>query len=201
MKKLTGILLTIMLCFTLSVCVFAVESNDRLDGDIVADIVDGLGKLVDAESEGNDEAIKEAIETLYQDLHEAQQNGNISQIIQKSVEYALDADTDLSDVFNDAVAVETVIKKVSADGSFDVEKIKRDLQSSSALRTLVNLYTGANPVRVQHSGTTSDAAATEYYQPEIVNPGTGDSGIGIAVALSIFSVSSLAVISLTKKKD
>ncbi|MBQ8229031.1 MAG: hypothetical protein IJZ88_08485 [Clostridia bacterium] len=200
MKKLLGIMLAIVLCLALSVCAFAVESTTQVDDDLIADIVDGVGDLVDAESEGDDEALEKAIENLYADLQEAQQTGDLTAIMQLVVEYALSEDADTSAVFTDLAALEEVLEKVLVNSGYDVEAIKKELQNSSALNTLVNLYTGAYTETPENEAETN-APVVDYNQPAVVNPSTGDSSTGIAVALSVFTVSAMAVIALSKKED
>lgn len=197
MKKLFSALVALALCLSLSVCAFAVEATQQIDDELIADIVDGVGDLVDAESEGDDEALKQAIENLYADLQVAQETGDISEIIDLIVEYALSEDADTSAVFTDLGAVEAVIEQFLVDGGFDVEKIKEELQASSALSTLVGLYTGA----YEETPEAGNDAEVEENQPEVANPSTGDSSVGVAVALSALAVSAAAAIILSKKED
>ncbi|MBQ8784388.1 MAG: NPXTG-anchored protein [Clostridia bacterium] len=199
MKKLSGIILALVLCLSLSVCAFAVESTPQVDDELIADIVDGVGDLVDAESEGDDEALEKAIENLYADLQVAQQTGDMSAIIDLVVKYALSEDADTSAVFSDLAAVEAVIEQFLVDGGYDVEAIKKELQSGSALNTLVGLYTGANEPTADAGN--NNNTEVEENQPEVENPSTGDSSTGVAVALSALAVSAAAVIVLSKKED
>ncbi len=195
MKKLFSIIIAFVLSFALSLCAFAQEP---VDDELIADIVEGVGDLVDAESEGDDEALQQAIEHLYADLQEAQQTGDMSEIIDLVVEYALSEDADTSAVFTDLAAVEAVINQVLSSGGYDIEAIKKELQANSALNTLVGLYNGAEEPTTQADN--SDVQEYEN-QPEVVNPSTGDSYTGVAVALSVLVACSAAAITLSKKED
>ena len=94
MKKFAGVLLALVLCLALSVGVFAVETP--VDDKLIADIVNGIGDLVEAESEGDDEKMKKTVEKLYSDLQVAQQSSNISAVIDNAVKNALEEDNDTS---------------------------------------------------------------------------------------------------------
>lgn len=201
MKKLAGVLLSLVLCLTLSVGAFAVEA--QVDDKLIADIVDGVGDLVEAESEGDDEAMKQAIDKLYSDLQLALQSGDMSAILDLIVEYALNEDADTSAVFTDLGALKAVVEKFLTDGGYDADRIMKDLQSSSAMSTLVGLYTGGNEPTTTTTAPTAEGEnpVVNEFQPVVENPGTGDSPAGVAVAFSVLAVSTAAVILLTKKKD
>ena len=201
MKKLAGVLLSLVLCLTLSVGAFAVEA--QVDDKLIADIVDGVGDLVEAESEGDDEAMKQAIDKLYSDLQLALQSGDMSAILDLIVEYALNEDADTSAVFTDLGALKAVVEKFLADGGYDADRIMKDLQSSSAMSTLVGLYIGGNEPTTTTTAPTAEGEnpVVNEFQPEVENPGTGDSPAGVAVAFSVLAVSTAAAILLTKKKD
>ena len=202
MKKFAGVLLALVLCLALSVGVFAVETP--VDDKLIADIVNGIGDLVEAESEGDDEKMKKTVEKLYSDLQVAQQSSNISAVIDNAVKYALEEDNDTSAIFTNRGALNSVIGKFFVDGGYDPVKIMKDLQSSSALSTLVGLYTGGNeptPTTTTAIAEDGEVPVVNEFQPQIENPSTGDSATGIAVAFSVFAVSTAAAIVLTKKKD
>ena len=200
MKKFAGVLLALVLCLALSVGVFAVETP--VDDKLIADIVNGIGDLVEAESEGDDEKMKKNVEKLYSDLQVAQQSSNISAVIDNAVKYALEEDNDTSAIFTNRGALNSVIGKFFIDGGYDPVKIMKDLQSSSALSTLVGLYTGGNePTTTTAIAEDGEVPVVNEFQPQIENPSTGDSATGIAVAFSVLAVSTAAAIVLTKKKD
>lgn len=200
MKKLAGILLAFVLCLTLSVGAFAIET--QVDDSLVADIVDGVGDLVEAESEGDDEAMKKAIDKLYADLQLARQSGDISAVIDLAVKYALDEDNDLSAVFEDRSALNAVIQKFPADGSYSAAGIMKELKASAAMSTLVSLYTGGYKAPATTTAATAEGEATTVneFQPLVENPGTGDSPAGVAAAFSVLAVSAAAIVLLKKKK-
>lgn len=199
MKKVAGVLLAFLLCLSLSVGVFAVEP--QVDTTLVANIVDGIGDLVEAESEGNNEAMKKAVEQLYADLQTAQQSGNVSAVIDLAVKYALDADNDTSVIFTNRGAINSVVGKFLADGGYDSAKIMKDLRSGAALGTLVSLYTGANEPTTTVIAEDDEAPAMNEFQPQIENPSTGDSAVGVTVAFGVLVVSVVTAITIAKKKE
>ncbi len=200
MKKIAGLLLAFVLCLSLSVGAFAVET--QVDNNLVADIVDGIGELVEAESEGNNEAMKKAVEQLYSALQTAQQSGDVSAVIDNAVKYAMDENNDTSVIFTNRGALNSVIGKFLTDGSYAPDKIVKELKSSSALGTLVSIYTGANePTTANAADEDAEAPVVNEFQPEVENPDTSDSFTGVVVAISTLAVSTVAAVALSKKKE
>lgn len=201
MKKVAGVLLALVLCLSLSVGAFAVEP--QVDDSLVADIVDGIGDLVEAESEGDSEAVKKAIDKLYADLQTARQSGDISAVIELAAEYAENENDDTKVIFASRGAVKTVFEKFMVDGSYGSDKIMKDLRSGSAFNTLVSLYTGGYVAPTTTTAVTEEGEepTVNEFQPEVENPSTGDSLTGVAVAFSVLAVSAVAAVVLSKKKE
>lgn len=193
MKKILSVIVAIALCAVFTVCAFAEEAN--VSNDALAGIVDGVGALVDAESEGDDAALESAINDLYKDIQGAQVTGDANALVGLLAKYAEGADVDATAVFSDLGALQDVLEKFLSDSGFNMETVKGDLQQSSALNTLVGLYTGA----YTETPATPEAPEEEDVEPEIENPSTGDSATGVVVALATLAVSAAAAVVLTKK--
>lgn len=193
MKKFLSILLAVVLCLSLSVCAFA-EEEPVVSDETLQDLIDGIGDLVDAESEDNDAALKEAIEALSDSLSAVEGTSDMQALVEQLKKYAESADVDAGSVFSDLGALQDVFDKFLGDSGADLDKIKTDLESSSALNTLVGLYTGA----YTNVPTTEETPVDE---PDVPNPPTGDSATGVVVALSVLAVSAAAVVVCTKKKE
>lgn len=192
MKKILSVIVALALCAVLSVCAFAEEAVDpAVSEDVLSDIVDGVGDLVNAETEGDDAALEDAINNLYSDIQNAEVTGDAATLVDLLAKYAEGADVDASAVFTDLGALQDVVEKFLGDSGFDMEAIKADLQESSALNTLVGLYTGAY--------TETPEVPAEEVEPEVENPSTGDSATGVVVALATLAVSAAAAVVLSKK--
>ena len=201
MKKVAGVLLALVLCLSLSVGAFAVEP--QVDDSLVADIVDGIGDLIEAESEGDSEAVKKAIDKLYADLQTARQSGDISAVIELAAEYAENENDDTKVIFASRGAVKTVFEKFMVDGSYGSDKIMKDLRSGSAFNTLVSLYTGGYVAPTTTTAVTEEGEepTVNEFQPEVENPSTGDSLTSVTVAFGVLAVSTVAAVVLSKKKE
>lgn len=197
MKKILSILLAVALCATFTVCAFAADADStKVSDEVLGDIVDGLGDLINAETDENDAALEKAIEDLYAALNDANAKGDTSALIEQLKEYANGADVDISDALTDLGALQDVVEKFLNDGGFDLEKIKKDLENDSALNKLVGLYAGAY-TKVPTPTTTGDETT-----PSEINPPTGESISGIAIALSVLVASAgAAVVVCAKKKE
>lgn len=198
MKKILSILLAVALCATFTVCAFAADADStKVSDEVLGDIVDGLGDLINAETDENDAALEKAIEDLYAALNDANAKGDTSALIEQLKEYANGADVDISDALTDLGALQDVVEKFLNDGGFDLEKIKKDLENDSALNKLVGLYAGSY-TKVPTPSTTDDPSTT----PTEPNPPTGESISGIAIALSVLVASAgAAVVVCAKKKE
>lgn len=201
MKKVAGVLLAFVLCLSLSLGAFAVEP--QVDDSLVADIVDGIGDLVEAESEGDSEAVKKAIDKLYADLQTARQSGDISAVIDLAAEYAENENDDAKVIFASRGAVKNVFEKFMVDGGYGTDKIMKDLRSGSALNTLVSLYTGGYVAPATTTAAIEEGAepTVNEFQPEVENPSTGDSLTSVTVAFGVLAVSTVAAVVLSKKKE
>ncbi len=199
MKKFLSIIFSAVLCFVLSVGAFAVETANTVDDKLIADIVEGIGDLVDAESEGDSEAFGKAVEGLYADIQSAQESGSMSEVVTLVVNYVINEETDIKDVVSDRGAFDAVIKAFFVEDGYDIEKIKTGLKQSSALKTIVNLYTGANPESPKVEVSEDDQENVNL--PEIENPNTGESSASILTAVSVLMVSSAVAAILIMKKD
>lgn len=197
MKKILSILLAVALCATFTVCAFAADADStKVSDEVLGDIVDGLGDLINAETDENDAALEKAIEDLYAALNDANAKGDTSALIEQLKEYANGADVDISDALTDLGALQDVVEKFLNDGGFDLEKIKKDLENDSALNKLVGLYAGAYTKVPTPTTTNSSTTPTEP------NPPTGESISGIAIALSVLVASAgAAVVVCAKKKE
>ena len=197
MKKILSILLAVALCATFTVCAFAADADStKVSDEVLGDIVDGLGDLINAETDENDAALEKAIEDLYAALNDANAKGDTSALIEQLKEYANGADVDISDALTDLGALQDVVEKFLNDGGFDLEKIKKDLESDSALNKLVGLYAGSY-TKVPTPTTTNPSTT-----PTEPNPPTGESISGIAIALSVLVASAgAAVVVCAKKKE
>ncbi len=197
MKKILSILLAVALCATFTVCAFAADADStKVSDEVLGDIVDGLGDLINAETDENDVALEKAIEDLYAALNDANAKGDTSALIEQLKEYANGADVDISDALTDLGALQDVVEKFLNDGGFDLEKIKKDLENDSALNKLVGLYAGSY-TKVPTPTTTNPSTT-----PTEPNPPTGESISGIAIALSVLVASAgAAVVVCAKKKE
>ncbi len=195
MKKVLSVLVAIALCAVLTVCAFAEDAAPAVSDDVLAGIVDGVNDLVDAESEGDDAALEEAINNLSNSIQAAQVAGDAETLAGLLADYAEGADVDASAVFSDLGALQDVFEKFLGDSGFNTASMKADLQESSALNTLVGLYTGAY---TQTPETPSDVPTFDN-EPEVENPSTGDSATGVVVALATLAVSAAAAVVLSKK--
>lgn len=197
MKKIFSILLAVALCATFTVCAFAADADStKVSDEVLGDIVDGLGDLINAETDENDAALEKAIEELYAALNDANAKGDTSALIEQLKDYANGADVDISDALTDLGALQDVVEKFLNDGGFDLEKIKKDLENDSALNKLVGLYAGSY-TKVPTPTTTNPSTT-----PTEINPPTGESISGIAIALSVLVASAgAAVVVCAKKKE
>lgn len=197
MKKILSILLAVALCATFTVCAFAADADStKVSDEVLGDIVDGLGDLINAETDENDAALEKAIEDLYAALNDANAKGDTSALIEQLKDYANGADVDISDALTDLGALQDVVEKFLNDGGFDLEKIKKDLENDSALNKLVGLYAGSY-TKVPTPTTTNPSTT-----PTEINPPTGESISGIAIALSVLVASAgAAVVVCAKKKE
>jgi hypothetical protein len=197
MKKILSILLAVALCATFTVCAFAADADStKVSDEVLGDIVDGLGDLINAETDENDAALEKAIEELYAALNDANAKGDTSALIEQLKDYANGADVDISDALTDLGALQDVVEKFLNDGGFDLEKIKKDLENDSALNKLVGLYAGSY-TKVPTPTTTNPSTT-----PTEINPPTGESISGIAIALSVLVASAgAAVVVCAKKKE
>ena len=199
MKKFLSVLVALALCAALTVCAFAAEGETQtvVSQETVEDIFNGLGDLVNAETDTDDAALEAAIEDLYASLQDVQTSGDVSALIDQLKDYAESADVDASAVFSDLGAVQDVVEKFLADGGFNLDAIKADLEGSSAPNTLVGLYTGGY--------TDTPDAPTEPTEPvtDVPNPPTGDTMTvpGIVAAASVLAISAAAAVVLAKKKE
>ena len=199
MKKFFSVLVALALCAALTVCAFAAEGETQtvVSQETVEDIFNGLGDLVNAETDTDDAALEAAIEDLYASLQEVQTSGDVDALVGQLKDYAESADVDASAVFSDLGAVQDVIEKFLSDGGFNLDAIKADLEGSSALNTLVGLYTGGY--------TDVPEATTEPTEPvtDVPNPPTGDTMTvpGIVAAASVLAISAAAAVVLAKKKE
>ena len=199
MKKFLSILVALALCAALTVCAFAAdgEAQTVVSQETVEDIFNGLGDLVNAETDADDAALEAAIEDLYASLQEVQTSGDVDALVGQLKDYAESADVDASAVFSDLGAVQDVIEKFLSDGGFNLDAIKADLEGSSALNALVGLYTGGY--------TDVPEAPTEPTEPvtDVPNPPTGDTMTvpGIVAAASVLAISAAAAVVLAKKKE
>ena len=199
MKKFLSVLVALALCAALTVCAFAAEGETQtvVSQETVEDIFNGLGDLVNAETDTDDAALEAAIEDLYASLQEVQTSGDVDALVGQLKDYAESADVDASAVFSDLGAVQDVIEKFLSDGGFNLDAIKADLEGSSALNTLVGLYTGGY--------TDVPEATTEPPEPvtDVPNPPTGDTMTvpGIVAAASVLAISAAAAVVLAKKKE
>ena len=198
MKKILSILLAVALCATFTVCAFAADADStKVSDEVLGDIVDGLGDLINAETDENDAALEKAIEDLYAALDEANTKGDVSALVEQLKDYANGADVDISDAFTDLGALQDVVEKFLKDGGFNLEEIKKDLENDSALNKLVGLYAGSY-TKVPTTPSTSGDETT----PSEINPPTGESISGIAIALSVLVASAgAAVVVCAKKKE
>ena len=199
MKKFLSILVALALCAALTVCAFAAdgEAQTVVSQETVEDIFNGLGDLVNAETDADDAALEAAIEDLYASLQEVQTSGDVDALVGQLKDYAESADVDASAVFSDLGAVQDVIEKFLSDGGSNLDAIKADLEGSSALNALVGLYTGGY--------TDVPEAPTEPTEPvtDVPNPPTGDTMTvpGIVAAASVLAISAAAAVVLAKKKE
>lgn len=199
MKKILSVLVALALCAALTVCAFAAEGETQtvVSQETVEDIFNGLGDLVNAETDTDDAALEAAIEDLYASLQDVQTSGDVDALVGQLKDYAESADVDASAVFSDLGAVQDVIEKFLSDGGFNLDAIKADLEGSSALNTLVGLYTGGY--------TDVPEAPTEPTEPvtDVPNPPTGDTMTvpGIVAAASVLAISAAAAVVLAKKKE
>ena len=130
-------------------------------------------------------------------LNDANAKGDTSALIEQLKDYANGADVDISDALTDLGALQDVVEKFLNDGGFDLEKIKKDLENDSALNKLVGLYAGSY-TKVPTAPTTTNSSTT----PTEINPPTGESISGIAIALSVLVASAgAAVVVCAKKKE
>lgn len=195
MKKILSILLAVALCATFTVCAFAADADSTTVSDeVLSDIVNGLGDLINAESDEDDAALEKAIEDLYAALDEAGTKGDVSALVEQLKDYANGADVDISDAFTDLGALQDVVEKFLNDGGFDLDTIKKDLENDSALNKLVGLYTGS------YTDLPTTSATTPSSTNSIVNPPTGESVSGIAIALSVLAASAAAAVVVCAKK-
>ena len=204
MKKFLSVLVALALCAALTVCAFAAEGETQtvVSQETVEDIFNGLGDLVNAETDADDAALEAAIEDLYASLQDVQTSGDVSALIDQLKDYAESADVDASAVFSDLGAVQDVVEKFLTDGGFDLDAIKEDLEGSSALNTLVGLYTGGY-TDVPTVTNTVTTTTTTIPPEEVPNPKTGDTTTvtGVVAAVSLLAVSAAAAVVLTKKKE
>lgn len=193
MKRLLCIVFSVVFCFVLSSGALAV-----VEDGFVADIVDGIADLIEAESEGDSEAFSKAVDGLYADIQPVREGSNVAEIVSLAIKYISNEESDISDVFSDRGAVEAVLSKFFVDEGYDVEKIKAELKQSTALDTLVNLYTGANP-ETPKTQPVSDAQEIPD-MPAIENPNTGEGSSGVMAALIILVTSASVAIATSKKE-
>ena len=202
MKKFLSVLVAVALCVALTVCAFAVdgETPTVVSQETVEDIFNGLGDLVNAETDTDDAALEAAIEDLYASLQDVQTSGDVSALIDQLKDYAESADVDASAVFSDLGAVQDVLEKFLSDGGFNLDAIKEDLEGSSALNTLVGLYTGGY---TDVPEATTEPEPTTTTPDDVPNPPTGDTTTvtGIVPAASVLALSAAAPVVLAKKKE
>ena len=204
MKKFLSILMALALCLSFSVLAFAADDDAAEEAEVTGtvDVEDALNTVIDlveAASEDNADAIKDATDALNEALAGVKTQGDVSALIDQLKAYAEGADVDASAVFSDLGALEDVFTKFLDDGGFDLETIEADLKDeNSPLSQIVNLYAG---IYQKTPTTTANEETPEEEPTEVPNPPTGDSATGVIAALSTLAVSAAAFVVCTKKKE
>lgn len=212
MKKIISITLAFILCFAFAFFCFAEPEETAsapeaaaapaatqapaIDEATVEDAFKQFYKLIDSESEAKYTAANEAMFSLYSILRE----GGVKDYVTLGAQmkkYAEDNDSELAPVFQDMFSVQILLKKFTIDGTFDINKVQKEIEGSNSLELLLTLYTGAYIVR-----STQAPSAVENGQTTMVeNPKTGDSSVKTTVAFAVLGVSVAAVAVCARKKE
>lgn len=205
MKKIISLILAVVMCFAFSVLCFAANTTTTatttttvataIDDAVVEKAFKQFETMIDAESEARYTVANEAMFSLYSVIKE----NNVKDYVTLSTQmkkYAEDNDSELAPVFSDLFSVQIILKKFTVDGTFDLNKVQKEIEGSNSLDLLLTLYTGANIVR------TTKSVATKAGETTMVeNPKTGDSGIDTAIAFAVLGLGVATVAVCTKKKE
>ncbi len=193
--------MALVLCLSFSVLAFAEDEDIAAPTDGAVDIEDTLNDIVgfvEAASEDNEGAIKDATDALNEALSGVNTTGDLKAVLEQAKTYAEGAGIDASAVFSDLGALEDVLTKFLNDGGFDLEAIEADLKDeNSALSKIVGLYAGA----YQKTPEVPTTETPEEEPTEVPNPPTGESATGVIAALSVLAISAAAFVVCTKKKE
>ncbi len=193
--------MALVLCLSFSVLAFAEDEDIAAPTDGAVDIEDTLNDIVgfvEAASEDNEGAIKDATDALNEALSGIKTTGDLKAVLEQAKTYAEGAGIDASAVFSDLGALEDVLTKFLNDGGFDLEAIEADLKDeNSALSKIVGLYAGA----YQKTPEVPTTETPEEEPTEVPNPPTGESATGVIAALSVLAISAAAFVVCTKKKE
>lgn len=194
MRKLIAMMIALALCLSFAVVSFAADEETP---DVnVEDTFNKVVDVIEAASEDNEGAIKDATDALNEAIANVK-GGDMQALVDQLKKYAESADVDASTVLKDLGSFEDVLTKFLNDGGFNLETIEADLKDeNSPLSKIVGLYAGAyqKTPEVPETETPEEPA-------EVPNPPTGDSATGVIAALSVLAVSAAAFVVCTKKKE
>lgn len=148
-------------------------------------------KIIDAESEARYNVAREEMFALYSVLHEAFVTDYVSLSVQMQ-KHADETGSEIAPVFSDLFSVQIILKKFTVEGTFDLNKVQKEIEGSMSLDSLLALYTGAYIVRTSSADTPSGM---------VENPRTGDSSTGTVIAFAVLAVSVSAAAVCLKKRE
>lgn len=218
MKKITSLILAVIMCFAFSVMCFAAPvsttaapaasapatsapattvpvTTAAIDDTVVEEAFKQFETMIDAESEARYAVASESMFKLYSVLKEnnVKDYATLSNQMKK---YADDNKSEMAPVFTDLFSVQIILKKFTVDGTFDLNKVQKEIEGSNSLDLLLTLYTGAYIVR------TTQAVSLKPGETTMVeNPKTGDSSINTAIAFAVLGLGVAAIAVCTKKKE
>ncbi len=227
MKKSFSLILALIICFAFGFCCFAAPEDGSaplgtamppadtaaapapdtavapteadpalIDDAVVEEAFKQFEKLIDAESEARYVVANEAMFSLYSVLKESGVK-DYAALSTQMKKYADDNKSELAPVFKDLFSVQIILKKFTVDGTFDINKVQKEIEGSNSLNLLLTLYTGAYIVR----STQAPSKVAEGQTTMVENPKTGDESIGTSVAFAVLAVSAAAVAVCVKKKN
>lgn len=223
MKKIISLILAFILCFAFGFCCFAAPGDASttaaapeaaspaqapaaaaepsttaapIDNAVVEEAFKQFEKLIDAESEARYVVANEAMFSLYSVMKESGVKDYVTLSTQMK-KYAEDNGSELAPVFNDLFSVQIILKKFTVDGTFDINKVQKEIEGSNSLDLLLTLYTGAYIVRT----TQAPSNAAESQTTMVENPKTGDSSVSTAAAFAVLAISTAAIAVCAKKKE
>lgn len=209
MKKIFSLILAVVLISAFAVCCFAAPETAqaapsqaaaannlvKADDTVVENAFRQFAKLIDAESEARYSVANEAIFALYSVLKEAGVNDYMTLGTQMQ-KYAQDNESELAPIFSDITSVQIILRKFTVNGTFDINKVQNEIETSNSLASILSLYTGAYIVK-----STTVTQAVEGQTTMVENPKTGESTVGMTAAIAVLALSAGAIAVCAKKKE